>query len=188
VGATLGCAVQPCPELLQRLRLVLVAPQRFERLVVGVERGLESLDRGCEHIVGKPQTTFGGDGGVGDERGRARRAVDEREPFLLPEIRRLDQRPEQMTESEDLTRAAVPLQRHGRQRAAVQKRCDRLYEMSTDSCVAVEEVREPCEDDAADDALRQRFAERRCSERRSAAWRRRSSSSSAHRLDRRSRS
>ena len=73
-----------------------------------------------------------------------------------------------MTESEDLTRAAVPLQRHGRQRAAVQQRCDRLDETSTDSRVAVEEVCEPCEDDAADDALRQRLAERRCSERRSA--------------------
>ena len=121
VRATLGLVVQPCPEPPQRARLVLVTPERFELLVVGVERRLKGLDGRREHVVCEPQAPFGGKRCVGNEGCRTRRAVDQRETFLLAQIARLDQWREQMTESEDLPRAAVALQRHGRQPAVVEQ-------------------------------------------------------------------
>src|SRR5207248_691286 len=104
--------------------------------------------------------------GVRDERRRAGRAVDEREPFLLTPRRRVDQRAEQVGECEDLARAAITPPRHRGERIAVEERSDRLREAAAHSRVAVEEVREPREHDSAYDTRRQRISERRRPQRR----------------------
>ena len=120
--ASVALAIEPRTQLSERRRLVLVVPDGLESLVVCVQRSLECLDGQREHVIRKLQTTLRCDGRVGDEGSSARRAVDEREAFLLAQVARLDQRAEEMAESEDLARASVSLLRYrGKQPAIVQK-------------------------------------------------------------------
>ena len=103
----------------------------------------------------------GRNGCVGNQGSRARRPVYERKPFLLTQIARLDQRPEEMAESQDLTRASIPLSRYdGKRSATVQERRNRLDETSTGGGMPAQKVREAGEHDAAHNSRRQRLAER----------------------------
>ena len=161
----LDAVIQSGPQLLKRPGLMLVIPQRFECLVIRVQRSLKRLHRHGEHVVGEPQATVRRDRCVGDESSSARRAVDQREPFLLAWIGRLDQRPKQMAERENFTRASVSLARHHRQLlASLQQRRNRLDQARADSRMAAQEVRQAGENNAPHHPLGEWLAERHGSE------------------------
>lgn len=134
--------IQSLGQFSQRTCLVVVSPELAEGLIVRVEGRPEGLDRQRKHVVDDAQTAACGEESVGDEGGSAGGSVEQRQPLLVPEIMRLDQRRKQVCKSEDLTGASVASQRNRRERPAVEQRCDGGHQRAADGGMTVEQVRE----------------------------------------------
>ena len=110
--ALLAAAVEVRAQRAQRRRLVLVAPQLLELGGVGLVRRADRLGRQREDLLDEREAPAAGQRAVGDERRRARRAVDERHALLGRQLVRGAEVEEQAPEGEDLARAAVALPGH----------------------------------------------------------------------------
>ena len=121
------------------------------------------IDLGGERAdaLGRDQPVAARERGVGDERGGAGRAVDQRHRLarVLDDARR--ERAEEVPEREDLAAAAVALRGHGRQGPVVEHPRHGARDLGPHARVALDHARQARQHHAAHDALGQRLAEGR---------------------------
>ena len=110
-GCLIVAASPACSEVAaqgaQHRRFVLVAPQRFERLVIVLERRAKRFDRQGEGLDRELQPAARRDRRIGDQRRGAGRAVDERAAFLHFELEVSRQLGKQRIERHYFPRAAL---------------------------------------------------------------------------------
>ena len=150
---------QPAPQGSQRRRLVGVAPQRGEGGVVGIERRVERFHRQREQLLRQLEPAAHRQHRVGDQRACRRRSVDQRQRLLLAERPVADGADHQRRQRHDLAGPALPLGRERRQRRAVEQPRHRGRQRARHRGMALDEVGQAAEDNAARDPVGQRHAE-----------------------------
>ena len=125
------------------------------------QRRAKRFDRQREDLFGEAHASARGQRRVGDERGGAGRAVDQRPPLLDLEIEARRQLGEQRIKREDLARPALTGGRHYGHRSPVEHRSDGERDPRRRRRMPLQEVRQPSQYDASHHAIGQRISERR---------------------------
>ena len=158
--AIASSAVEQGAQAAQSPSFVVVTPQPVERGRIVLQRRLERLGGEREDPQREIDAVARGQRRVGDQRGRAGRAVDQRQAVLGRQENALGQIAEEVGEGQNLAGAAVAHERHPGQRAAAEHGGDRLGDMGRDRRVALEIVGEPRQHHGAHQALGRRLAVR----------------------------
>ena len=112
-----------------------------------------------EDLLGQLEPAPGGSGGIRQQRGGGRRAIDEREHLLLPELHALSKVVEERCQSGDLAGPSLPGQADLGQALTLQHGSHGGGELGRGGGMPLDVIGQPREDDPAHDPLGQGGAE-----------------------------
>src|SRR5262245_882748 len=144
-------ARQMTPDGPQRIDLILISPQLFERLLIGLKRGAESVNRQREYKFGVGEPVARTNGGVREDRGRIRAAVYQRHPLAFLEIE-IPDRLDDVQHRQHLARTSLTAERQCGHRAG-EHRGYALGHLRADLPMTFHEASQPGKDDPADHLL-----------------------------------